>query len=177
MGSKLEYWFLLTKIAVVVLVMIEDGIGVVVPALGRLVVNLLWHVGGGMFFYLPSKTRQFSILDFPIHPKSLPIAQKVEIGKSKNLPMQLPKILPIHPKISQFPFPSPKSNFQSPKIIQPERYCAGYRSISTIYTIMAYLNLSSVESFKIKFHLYKTLDWLIFGALVSYHWVPSPPER
>ncbi len=34
MGSKLEYWFLLRKIAVVVLdVMIEDGVGVVVPAL------------------------------------------------------------------------------------------------------------------------------------------------
>ena len=57
MGSKLEYWFLLTKIAVVVLVMIEDGISVIVPALGRLVGD---HVGGGTFFYLPSQTRQFS---------------------------------------------------------------------------------------------------------------------
>jgi hypothetical protein len=67
MGSKLEYWFLLTKIAVVVLVvMIEDGIGVVVPALGQLVVDLLWYVGGGMFFYLPSQTRQFSKVQFPI---------------------------------------------------------------------------------------------------------------
>ena len=41
----------------------------------------------------------------------------VEIGKSKNLPIQ--------PKISQFPIPLLKSNFQSPKNIQPERYCAG----------------------------------------------------
>jgi hypothetical protein len=67
MGSKLEYWFLLTKIAVVVLdVMIEDGIGVVVPTLGLLAVVLLWHVGGGTFFYLPSQTRQFS----KVHRKS-----------------------------------------------------------------------------------------------------------
>jgi hypothetical protein len=166
MGSKLEYWFLLTKIAVVVLVMIEDGVGVVVPSLGRLVVDLLWHVGGGTFFYLPSKTRQFSKVQFPIRfgfwifqftkspsrlPKIRPIANllsskllwwKLENPKISQLPKNLPKI-------SQFPIPLPKSNFQSPKIIQPERYCAGYRPISTIYTIMAYLNLSR-ESFKIK---------------------------
>jgi hypothetical protein len=39
-----------------VLVMIEDGVGisVIVPAIGRLVVDLLWHVGGERFFYLPS---------------------------------------------------------------------------------------------------------------------------
>jgi hypothetical protein len=41
---------------------------------------------------------------------------------------------------------------------------------------MAHLNLSTVESFKIKFHLCKTLDWLIIGALASYHWVPLPPD-
>ncbi len=42
MGSKLEYWFLLTKIAVMILgVMIEDGVGSVVPALGQLVVDLV----------------------------------------------------------------------------------------------------------------------------------------
>ena len=92
MGSKLEYWFLLTKIAVVVLVvMIEDGIGVVVPALGQLVVDLLWYVGGGMFFYLPSQTRQFSKVQFPIgfgfwifpiHRKSLPIAPNLSNRQS-----------------------------------------------------------------------------------------------
>jgi hypothetical protein len=42
---------------------------------------------------------------------------------------------------------------------------------------MAYLNLSTVESYKIKFQLYKLLDYrLIIGALVSYPWVPSPPN-
>ena len=60
----------------------------------------------GSFFYLPSQTRQFSILDFPIHSKSLPIAQKVEIGKSKNLPIaqnspNLPKNLPIFNPIAK----------------------------------------------------------------------------
>jgi hypothetical protein len=70
---------------------------------------------------------------------------------------QLPKILPFHPKISQFPIPSPKSNFQSPKIIQPERYCAGSANYYYLDNKMAYLNLSTVESlFKIKFHPFKT---------------------
>ena len=80
MGSKLEYWFLLTKIAVVVLdVMIEDG-----------VVSwwILWHVGGGIvlqptssnpsIFQSPISNRVW-ILDFPF----------------TKSPSQLPKIRPI----------------------------------------------------------------------------------
>jgi hypothetical protein len=156
MGSKLEYWFLLTKIAVVVLdVMIEDGISVVVPALGRLVVNLLWHVGGGMFFYLPSQTRQFSKVQFPI-------GFGFWIFQFSKSPSQLPKIRPITnllvnyyggnwkiqkspncPKFSQFtqksqfPIPLPKSNFRSPKIIQPERYCAGLANYNYLDNKMA----------------------------------------
>ena len=84
MGSKLEYWFLLTKIAVVVLVMIEDGVGV--PAHGRLVVDLLWHVGGGI--YLPSQSRQFSKVQFPI-------GFGFWIFLFTKRPSQLPKIRPI----------------------------------------------------------------------------------
>jgi hypothetical protein len=88
MGSKLEYWILQSKIAVVVLdVMIEDGVGVVVPV----IFYLVNYYGGNW-----------------------------KIQKSPNCP-----------KISQFPILLPMSNFQSPKIIQPERYCAG-RPIITI---------------------------------------------
>ena len=66
MGSKLEYWFLLTKIAAVILdVMIEDGFSVVIPALDDSW-WFLWHVGGGKFFCLPSETCQFSKVQFPI---------------------------------------------------------------------------------------------------------------
>jgi hypothetical protein len=71
--------------------MIEDGIGIVIPAFdarsgscGMLVV--------GLFFYLPSQTHsQFSkvqfpmrawILDVPIHQKSLPIAQNLSNRQS-----------------------------------------------------------------------------------------------
>jgi hypothetical protein len=84
MDSKLEYWVLLTKIAVVVLyVMIEDGVVVVVPSLDDSW-WILWHVGGGIvllptfsnpsIFQSPISNRVW-ILDFPIHQKSLPIAQ------------------------------------------------------------------------------------------------------
>jgi hypothetical protein len=80
------------------------------------VVDLLWHVGGGMFFYLPSQTRQFSklqfpmrvwILDFLIHPKSLPIAKIHPIANllsSKLLQWTLE-----NPQISQVPKSSPNS--------------------------------------------------------------------
>ena len=146
MGSKLEYWFLLTKIAVVVLdVMILKMVSALPSqrltirggSCGMLVV--------GSFFYLPSQTRQFSKVQFPIwfgfwifqftespsqSPKIRPIANllfsKLLRWKLENPKIsQLPKILPIHQKISQFPIPLPKSNVQRPKIIQPERYCAG----------------------------------------------------
>ena len=84
MGSKLEYCFLLTKIAVMVLdVMIEDGVSIVVPVLDDSW-WILWHVGGGIFL-LPtfSSSSIFQslisnrvwVLDFPIHQKSLLIAQ------------------------------------------------------------------------------------------------------
>jgi hypothetical protein len=62
---------------------IEDGVGVNVPALDDSW-WILWHIGGGIVFYLHSQTRQFSkvqfsmrvlILDFQIQQKSLPIAQ------------------------------------------------------------------------------------------------------
>ena len=96
----------------------------------------------GSFFYLPSQTRQFSKVQFPavfgfwifqftkspfqspkIHPIANLLSSKLLRWKLENPKIsQLPKVLPIHPKISQFPIPSPKSNFQSPKIIQPERY-------------------------------------------------------
>jgi hypothetical protein len=92
MDSKLEYWFLLTKRAVVVLdEMIEDVVCIVVSALDN-----SWWISCGMLvmgsvFYLPSQTRQFSqvqfpmrgwILDFPIHQKSLPIALNSSNRKS-----------------------------------------------------------------------------------------------
>ena len=48
-----------------VLVMIEDGV-IVVPALAGLEVDIWWHVGGVMIFYLPSQTCQFSKVQFPI---------------------------------------------------------------------------------------------------------------
>jgi hypothetical protein len=84
MGSKLEYWFVITKIAAVVLdVMIKDGVGVGVPALDNSW-WFLWHIGGGIvllptfsnpsIFQSPISNRVW-ILDFPIHQKSLPIAQ------------------------------------------------------------------------------------------------------
>ena len=131
----------------------------------------------GSVFYPPAQTRQFSKVQFPIGfgfwifqftkspsqlPKIRPIANllssKLLRWKLENPKIsQLPKILPIHPKISQFPIPSPKSNFQSPKIIQPERYCAGSANYYYLDNKMAYLNLSTVESFKIKkFQLCKT---------------------
>jgi hypothetical protein len=90
MGSKLEYWVLLTKIAVVVLdVMIEDGIFVGVPVLQRLVVDVLWHVVGGIVLLpnLPSQTRQFSKVQFPIG-----------FGFSNS-----PKVPPNCPKLVQLP--------------------------------------------------------------------------
>ena len=74
MGSKLEYCFLLMKIAVVVL-----------DIRWKMVLAwILWHVGGGIallptfsnssIFQSPISNRVW-ILDFPIHQKSLPIAQ------------------------------------------------------------------------------------------------------
>jgi hypothetical protein len=64
MGSKLEYWFLLTKIAAVILdVMIEDGFSVVIPALDDSW-WFLWHVGGGIVL-LPTFSNP-SIFQSPI---------------------------------------------------------------------------------------------------------------
>jgi hypothetical protein len=142
MGSKLEYWFLLTKIAIVVL-----DVMILKMASALSSQRLLTRGGScgmlvvGSFFNLPSQIRQFShssisnrvwILDFPIHrqsqlPKIRPTANflstKLLRWKLENPKIsELPKILPILPKISQFPIQSPKSNFQSPNIIQPERY-------------------------------------------------------
>jgi hypothetical protein len=75
MGSKLEHWFLLTKIAVVVLdMMIEDGI---------LVVDLVacWRWDRSSTYLLKpinfpkSNFQSGSDCGFSIHQKSLPIAQ------------------------------------------------------------------------------------------------------
>jgi hypothetical protein len=86
MGSKLEYWSLLTKIAVVVLdVMIEDCVGVGVPALDDSW-WILWHVGGGIVllptFSNPSNfqspiSNQVWILDFPNHQNHLYTANEL----------------------------------------------------------------------------------------------------
>ena len=95
MGIKLEYWFLLTKISVLVLdvmIMIEDGVSI--PALDDSW-WILWHVGGGIVLILPSQTNRLWILDFPIHQKSLPIAQD-----SPNSPKNL---LISHP-VAKFQF-------------------------------------------------------------------------
>jgi hypothetical protein len=124
MGSKLEYRSLLTKIAVVVLdVMIEDGVGVVVPALDDSRWFLLWHVlVVGSFssatFSNPSIFQspipmQVWILGFPIHEKSLPIAQnssncQIFIYYGGNWKIQK---TPNCSKFSQFTQKSP--NFQS----------------------------------------------------------------
>jgi hypothetical protein len=127
MGSKLEYLFLLTKIDVMVLdVMIEDGVGGVVPMLGRLVVDVVAHVGGGTFFYLPSRTRQISKVQFPI-VFGFSIFQFTKSPSPPNCPkfVQSPifyrvnyyggnwklKKSPNCPKFSQFTKKSP--NFQS----------------------------------------------------------------
>ena len=132
----------------------------------------------GSFFYLPSQTRQFSKVQFPIvfgfwifqfteSPSQLPkirpmanlLSSKLLRWKLENPKIsQLPKILPIHQKISQFPIPLPKSNFQSPKVIPPERYCARSANYYYLDNKMAYLNLPTVESFKIKFQLCELLD-------------------
>jgi hypothetical protein len=106
MGSKLEYWFLLTKIAVVVLdMMIEDSVSVGVPALDDLW-WILWHAGiSNRVWKLPK-----------IRPIANLLSSKLLRWKLENPKIsQLPKNLSIHPKISQFPIPSPKSNFQSSK--------------------------------------------------------------
>jgi hypothetical protein len=146
----------------------DDGVGVVVPALD--VVVVLWHVVES-FFCLPSQTRQFSKVQFPAVfgfwifqftespsqlPKIRPIANllssKLLLWKLENPKLsQSPKILPIHPKISQFPMPLPKSNVQSPKLsnlkgTKPDRHNYYYLDNKNK---MAYLNLSTVESFKI----------------------------
>jgi hypothetical protein len=85
---------------------------------------------------------------------------------------QLPKNLPISNPVAKVQFPKSK-NYPTRKV---QRQIG---AILTILHIMAYLNLSTVESFtKIKFRLNKTTglgdNWSI---LVSYHWVPSPPEK
>jgi hypothetical protein len=76
-------------------------------------------------------------------------------------------------KFSQFTQKSP--NFQSRRQnpiskVQKLSNLKGTVLDRPIITIldskMAYLNLSTVESFKIKFQLCKILDWLIIGALV-----------
>jgi hypothetical protein len=91
MGSKLDYWFLLTKIAGGIgRDDFEFGIRVVLPVLD----NLWWilcHVGGGIVllptFLNPSIFQstisiRVWILDFRIHQKSIPIAQN-----SSNTPI------------------------------------------------------------------------------------------
>jgi uncharacterized membrane protein len=67
MGSKLDYWFLLTKIAVMVLDVM------ILKMVSALLSQRLTTRGGscsmlvvGLFFYLPSQTRQFSKVQFPI---------------------------------------------------------------------------------------------------------------
>ena len=123
MGIKLEYWFLLTKISVLVLdvmIMIEDGVSI--PALDDSW-WILWHVGGGIVL-LPTFSN-LSIFQNPISnlglgfgfsnsPKIPPNCRKfvqspilyLENYNGGNLKLenpnifQLPKILPIHPKIS-----------------------------------------------------------------------------
>ena len=117
---------LLTKIAVVVL-----DVMILKMASTTLSRRLTTHGGScgtlvrGSFFYLPSQPRQFSNLDFgfsnspnvpPNCPKFVqsPIFYLVNYyggnWKVQNSPNS-PKILPIHPKISQFTQKSP--NFQS----------------------------------------------------------------
>ncbi len=83
MGSKLEYWFLLTKIARVVLdIMIEDGIGNVVPARGD-----LWWI-----FILLTTFSNPSIFLSPISNAGL------DFGFSNS-----PKVPPNCPKFVQSP--------------------------------------------------------------------------
>jgi len=96
---------------------------------------------------------QVWILDFPIHQKSNLISSKILQWKLENPKFSLlPKNLPIHPKISQFPIPSPKSNFQSPKIIKVLCRIGHYY----LDNKMTYLKLSTFESFEIKFQVCKT---------------------
>ena len=83
MGSKLEYWFLQNSCRGFGRDDFEDGVGVVIPALLTLW-WIVWHVSGGIvllltfssmsLFQSPISSRVW-ILDFPIHQKSLPIAQ------------------------------------------------------------------------------------------------------
>ena len=66
MGSKLEYWFLITKIAVVVLdVTIEDGVSIVIPALDNSW-WILWHVGGGIVLLPTFSNLSIFKVQFPI---------------------------------------------------------------------------------------------------------------
>jgi hypothetical protein len=94
----------------------------------------------------------------------------VEIGKSK--------ILPIHPKSPNF-----QSRCQNPiSKVQKLSYLKGIvPDLRNYYYLdnkmLAYLNLGTVESFKIKFLSAKLLNWLIIQALVNYHWVPSPHKQ
>jgi hypothetical protein len=146
--------------------MIEDGVNVVVPALDDSW-WILWHVGGGIV--LPSQTRQFSKVQFPIgfgfwifhSPKVPPNCPKfvqspifylvnyytVEIGKPKNLPIAPNS--PNSPKSLSISNPVGKVQFPKSKIIQPERYSARLANYYYLDNKMTYLNLSTVESFKI----------------------------
>ena len=111
-------------------------------------------------------------------------------SNSPKIPPNCPKFVqssiliqksPNCPKFSQSTKKSPnffaKVHFQSPKIIQPERYCAGSAQLLLFQTIIAYyLSLQTVESFKITFHLCKTtglvdiwsISKLSLGSLTTY---------
>ena len=124
-NSKLEYWFLLTKIAVMILgVMIEDGVGSVVPALGQLVVDLV-----ACWWWDRSSTYLLKPVNFP--KSNFPSGLDFGFSNSPKVPPNCPKFAqspifyivnyyggnwkiqksPNCPKFSQFTQKSP--NFQS----------------------------------------------------------------
>jgi hypothetical protein len=78
----------------------------------------------------------------------------VEIGKPKNLPIAPNS--PNSPKSLSISNPVGKVQFPKSKIIQPERYSARLANYYYLDNKMTYLNLSTAESFKIKFQLCKT---------------------
>jgi hypothetical protein len=132
MDSKIDYWFLLTKIAVV-----EDGIGVIIPALDDLQWSCWWWDGSSTYLLFSNP----SIFQSPISNAGLDFgcSNSTKIPPNSTKFVQSPlsylgnyycgnwkiQLSPNCPKMSQFPIQSPKSNFQRPKIIQPERYHAG----------------------------------------------------
>ena len=123
MGSKLEYWFLLTKIAVVVLdVMILKKMASALSS-QRLSSGSCGMLVVGSLFYLPSQTHQFSKVQFPIgfgfwifqfteSPSLLPEIHPIANLLSSKLNGGNWKIqkTPNCPKFSQFTQKSP--NFQ-----------------------------------------------------------------